>query len=227
MASTDRSRSIFLPIGAALLGLVAGGLAVAFATGYMRLGPREHELEVQRDQGVEGLFPDREAVFAYRFRGGLPQCWAHVERPSGPENLSLDAKPAVVQGPTPRTPPDEVEGLVALVGPAAGEKGQYTLHLVVTRLEFPRGRRPLGAAHTATYWTEPKSDGPKPPEPAGSPHPPLTHVQFPHVQPAQMVELVNGPPLARGPEGVRVQMWLKFYTRDELTNAAAESGGAP
>jgi hypothetical protein len=42
-----------------------------------------------------------------------------------------------------------------------------------------------------------------------------------------MVELVNGPPLARGPEGVRVQMWLKFYTRDELTNAAAESGGAP
>jgi hypothetical protein len=210
-----------------LVGLVAGGLAVAFATGTFRLSARGSELEVQRDQGIEGLFPGREAVFAYRFQGGLPKCWAHVERPAGPEFLSLDAKPAAVQGSTPRTPPDEVEGLIALVGPAAGEKGEYSLHLVVTRLAYPEGRRPLGAAMNATYWTGPKPEGPKPAEPAASPHPPLSHLKFPQLQPGQVVELVNGPPLARGTEGLVVRIWLKFYTQDELANAAAESGGAP
>src|SRR5438477_494666 len=82
------------------------------------------------------------------------------------------AMPAAVQGPTPRTPPDEVEGLVALVGPAGGEKGEYTLHLVIDKLGFPEGRRPLGAATNATYWTGPTPDSPKP-GPAGSPHPHL------------------------------------------------------
>jgi len=208
------------------VGLVAGGVAVAFATGYWQFGPRGSALELVRDQGVEGLFPGREAVFAYRFRGGLPKCRAFVERPTGPEAFSLDAKPAVVQGPAPRTPPDEVEGLVALVGPAAGEKGEYTLHLVLTRLGYPEGRRPMGAALNATYWTEPKPDIPKP-EPAASPHPPLTQLQFPHLQPGQEIELVNGPPVARGAEGVRVRMWVKFYSPDELATSAAESGGAP
>jgi hypothetical protein len=227
MANTDRSRRSFLPVATGLLGLVAGGLAVAYATGYLHFGPRGAALQVQRDQGVEGLFPGREAVFAYRFRGGLPKCRAYVERPTGPESFSLDAKPAVVQGPAPRTPPDEVEGLIALVGPAVGEKGEYTLHLVVSKLEFPQGRRPLGAAHTATYWTGPIADAPKPSEPPGSPHPPVTDLHFPHLRPGRETELVNGPPLARGPEGVRVRMWVTFYPADELAKATAESGGAP
>jgi hypothetical protein len=227
MASTDRSRRNFLPVATGLVGLVAGGLAVAYATGYLHFGPRGPALQVQRDQGVEGLFPSREAVFAYRFRGGLPKCRAYVERPSGPESFALDAKPAVVQGPAPRTPPDEVEGLITLVGPAVGEKGDYTLHLVVTRLGFPEGRRPLGAALNATYWTGPIAGASKPPEPAASPHPPLSDLQFPHVQPGQEIELVNGPPFGRGAEGVRVRMWVEFYSADELANAVAESGGAP
>jgi hypothetical protein len=227
VASTVQRRRSFLPVVAGLVGLVAGGLGVALATGHLQLGARDSALEVQRDTGVEGLFPGREAVFVYRFRGGLPKCWAHVERPSGPEDLFLDAKPAVVQGPTPRTPPDEVEGLVALVGPAEGEKGEYTLHLIVTRLGFPAGRRPLGAAFTATYWTGPKPNSPKPSTPAASPHPPVTDLQFPDLKPGQEVELVNGPPLARGPEGVRVRVSLRFYSTDELANAVPESGGAP
>lgn len=227
VATTVQHRRSLLPLVTGLVGLVAGGLAVAFALGYMRLGPREKELEVQRDQSIEGLFPGREAVFAYRFRGGLPKCWAYVERPAGPEYLFLDAKPAVVQGPTPRTPPDEVEGLFALVGPATGEKGEYTLHLIVTKLGFPEGRRPLGAAFSATYWAGPKAGSAKPAEPAGSPHPPVADLQFPQLQAGQEVELVNGPPLARGPEGVRVRICARFYSADELATAVPESGGTP
>jgi hypothetical protein len=225
VAHTHQSRRIFLPVAAGLVGLVAGGFVVAFATGALRFGPRGQALEVQRDRGVEGLFPGREAVYAYRFRGGLPKCWAHVERPSGPETLSLDAKPAAVQGPAPRSPPDEIEGLVALVGPAAGEKGEYTLHLVVTKLGFLEGRRPLGTATNATYWTGPNPGAPKPPEPVGSAHAPLTYRQSPNLKPGQEIELVNGAPRARGADGVRVRMWLQFYTSDELTTAEPQSAG--
>jgi hypothetical protein len=198
--------------------LVAAALAVGFATGYVRVG-WVPALEVLRDRGVEDLYPGREAVYVYRFRGGVPKCWAHVQRPSGPEALSLDAKPAVVQGPTPRTPPNEVEGLVALVGPPAGEKGEYSLHLVISKLRFPEGRRPLGAATNATYWTGPNPGGPKPAEPGGSVHPPLPYLQSPDLQPGQDIELVNGPPRARGAEGIRVRLWLRFYAPDELATA--------
>src|SRR5437899_1867554 len=99
MANIVQSRRSSGPIVSGLAGLVAGGLAVAFATGSLRLGARGQALEVLRDRGVEDLFPGREAVYAYRFRGGVPKVWAHVQRPSGPETLALDAKPAVVQGP--------------------------------------------------------------------------------------------------------------------------------
>jgi hypothetical protein len=198
--------------------LAATGLAVAFAMGYLRIPLGPPALEVRRDEAVEELFPGREAVFAFRFRGGLPKCWAHVQRPSGPEVLSLDAKPAAVQGPTPRTPPDEVEGLIALVGPPAGEKGEYTLHLVVNKLGFPEGRRPLGAATNATYNTGPKQDGPKVPAAEGPGRPPLTHRQSPDLQTGQDVELVNGQPTARS-QGIRVRLWLRFYTPDELATA--------
>jgi hypothetical protein len=224
VANTPQSRRIFLPIAAGLVGLVAGGLAVAFATGYLRIPLGGPALEVRRDEGVEALFPGREAVFAYRFRGGVPKCWAYVERPAGPQALALDAQPAVVQGPTPRTPPDEVEGLVALVGPADGEKGEYTLHLVVTKLSFPEGRRPLGAATDATYWTGPTPGGPKAPEPGGQGQPPLAQPNSPVLQPGQDIELVNGPPTARS-QGIRVKLWLRFYTPDELATAEPQVGG--
>jgi hypothetical protein len=224
VGSTFRSRRILLLIAAGLVGLAAAGLAVGFATGYFQVRPRVPAYELRRDQGVEGLLPGREAVFAFRFRGGLPRCWAQVDRPSGPETLSLDPKPAAVQGPAPRTPPDEVEGLVALVGPA-GQGDTYTLHLVVTKLGFPEGRRPLGAAFTATYWTGPKPAAPKPPEPGGPGGAPLALLQSPDLQPGQDVELVNAPVGPRGGEGVRVRMWLRFYTPDELATAEPQSGG--
>ncbi len=224
MDSTVRSRGTFLPIVAGLVGLVVGGLAVGYATGYFRARPGVPALELQRDDGVEWLFPGREAVYVFRFRGGVPKCSAYVERPTGPETLSLDAKPAVVQGPTPRSPPDEVEGLVALVGPPAGKEGTYTLHIVITKLTFPEGRRPLGAASTATYWTEPKAGGPKPPESAGSNTPPLSHRQSPDLQPGQDVVLVSGPVSARG-GNVRAKMWLRFYTPEELATSEPQQGG--
>jgi hypothetical protein len=224
VASTVKSRRSVSPVFAGLVGLVAGGLAVAFATGNLRFGPRGPALEVLRDRGVEDLFPGREAVYAYRFRGGVPKVWAHVQRPSGPETLALDAKSAVVQGPTPRTPPDQVEGVLALVGPPGGEKGEYALHLVISKLEFPQGRRPLGAAFNAIYWTGPKPDGPKTPEPGESVHPPLPHLKSPELQAGQEIELVNGPPTARS-QGIRVRMWLRFYAPDELATAEPQSGG--
>jgi hypothetical protein len=212
-------------IVAGLVGLAAVGLAVGFATGNLRVRPGVPTLEVRRDEGVEGLFPGREAVFVYRFRGGLPRCWAQVDRPVGPETLSLDAKPAAVQGPAPRAPPDEVEGLVALVGPAGGG-GTYTLHLVVAKLGFPEGRRPPGAATDATYWDGPKPGDPKPPEPPGPGRPPLAHRQPPDLQPGQDIELVNVPVGARGGQGVRVRLWLRFYTPDELATAEPQPGGS-
>jgi hypothetical protein len=223
--STHRSRRTFLLIAAGLVVLAAGALAVGFATGYVRVG-WVPALEVRRDRGVEELFPGREAVYAYRFRGGVPKCWAYVERPTGPEARSLDAKPAVVQGPTPRTPPNEVEGLIALVGPPGGEKGEYSLHLVISKLEFPEGRRPFGAAPNtgATYWTVPTPDAPKPPGAAGSTHPPLPYLKSPDLQPGQDIELVNGPPTARS-EGIRVRLWIRFYAPNELATAEAKPGG--
>jgi hypothetical protein len=219
-----RSRRIFLLIAAGLVGLAAAGLAVGFATGYFQVRPEVAAYQVRRDEGAEGLFPGREAVFAFRFRGGLPRCWAQVDRPEGPEMLSLDPMPAVAQGPTPRTPPDEVEGLVALVGPA-GKGDSYTLHLVVTKLGFPEGRRPPGAAITATYSTGPKPANPKPPEPVGPGRRPLALLQSPDLRLGQDVELVNVPVGPREGEGVRVRMWLRFYPPDELANAAPQPGG--
>jgi hypothetical protein len=213
-------RFVFVTIvGAAI------GLAVGFATGYFQLRSAVPAYEVRRDEGVEWLFPGREAVFVYRFRGGLPKCWAQVGRPSGPETLFLDPKPAAAQGPAPRTPPDEVEGLVALVGPT-GKDDPYSLHVVVTKLAFPEGRRPPGAAATtATYWTGPKPGGPKPSEPAGQGYAVVDHRQSPDLQPGQDIELTDTPVGPRGGPLVRVKMWLRFYTPEELATAEPQPGG--
>lgn len=226
MASDVQPRRLFFPILAGLPGLVVAGLAVGFATGYFQGRPRVPAYEVARDEGVETLFPGREVVYVFRFRGGLPRCWAQVDRPSGPEAVVIDPKLAAVQGPPPRSPPDEVEGLVALTGPAV--KGDaYTLHLVVTKLNFPEGRRPCGTGSGVRYREDLKPGGTRLPDrsPPSSETIFLTRQVSPELQPGQDVELVDGFAKTAGGEKVRVKMWLRFYTPGELASAEPDAEG--
>jgi hypothetical protein len=225
VANTPRSRRLFLLAAVAVLALLAIGVAVGFTTGYLQVRPPVPGYEVRRDEGVEGLFVGREAAFAFRFRGGVPKCWAQVDRPTGPETFLLDAKPAAVQGSAPRSPPDEVEGLIALVAPAKPED-TYTLHLVVSKLTYPEGRRPIGAAtNPAAYSTGPKPDAPKLTGAAGSGRGALALLQSPELQAGQDFELVDGTVGPRSGPGVRVRLWVRFYTPDELATAEAQPGG--
>jgi hypothetical protein len=220
-----RPRRPIFPILTGLLGLAVAGVGVGFAAGYFQVRPKVPAYEVARDDGVEKLFPGREVAYAYRFRGGLPRCWAQVDRPSGSEILSLDAKSAAVQGPPPRAAPDEVEGLVALTGPAA--KGEaYTLHLVVTKLTFSEGRRPPGTPGAVGFRTGPTPGGTRLPDRPGTATLFLTRQVSPELQPGREVELVDGFAEVAGGEKARVKLWLRFYTPDELANAepAADAG---
>jgi hypothetical protein len=224
MDTTPRPRRRVLPVAAGLLALALVGVAVGFATGYLQVRPEVPALEVRRDEGVEKLFPGREAVFVFRFRGGLPRCGAKVDRPSGTEVFAVDPKSAVAQGSAPRTPPDEVEGLIALVAPAAKEE-TYILHLVVSKLKFPEGRRPVGAADNWSQPAKPKSDAARPAGDRGSEAAYVTYLKSPDLQFGQDRNLINGPVGLRGGEPVRVRLWLRFYTPDELATAEPQPGG--
>jgi hypothetical protein len=226
VASDGQPRRQFFPTLMSLLGVAVAGVAVAVATSFFQARPRVPAYEVARDEGVEKLFPGREVVYVFRFRGGLPRCWAQVDRPSGSETLALDPKAAAVQGPPPRFPPNEVEGFVALTGPAArGE--EYTLHLVVTRLNFRGGRRPPGTPGAAGYRTGPRPGGVRLPDRPGPEAVLLTRRASPELQPGRDVELVDAFAETPGGEKARVKMWLRFYTPGELASAApgADGGG--
>ena len=60
--------------------------------------------------------------------------------------------------------------------------------------------------------------------PGGQGYAVLAHRQSPDLQPGQDIELVNGPPTARS-QGIRVRLWLRFYTPDELATAEPQPGG--
>jgi hypothetical protein len=224
MASEVRARHLFLPILAGVLGVVVVGLAVGFATGFFHVRQGVGAYEVNRDEGVEKLFPGREAVYVYRFRGGLPRCWAQVDRPTGVEVAAIDPMLAAVQGSPPRSPPDEAEGIIALVGPAA--KGDaYTLRLVVTKLSFPEGRRPHGTPRGVGYGADLKPGGTRLPDRPGSETLFLSRRVSPELQPGHDVELVDGVVTTMGGEKERVKVWLRFYTPDELASADEPTPG--
>lgn len=218
------SRRLLLPIAAGLMGLVLAGLAVGFATGGLQVRPRVPAYELSRAKETEQLFPGRDVKYVFQFRGGVPRCWAQVDRIAGSEALAIDAKNAAVQGPSPRSAPQAVEGIVALLGPAK-EGEPYTLHLIVSKLTFPEGQAPRGTPSGVGYRADAKPGGSKLPERfGGSGETFIDHLTSPKVRPGDDIELVDALVDGRDRDRIRVKMWLRFYIPEEL--ATAEPGNS-
>jgi hypothetical protein len=95
---------------------------------------------------------------------------------------------------------------------------------VVTKLNFPEGRRPPGTPSRAGYRTEATTRGTRLPDRPGTAAVFLTRQVSPELQPGRDVELVDAFAETSGGEKARVKLWLRFYTPGEL--AGAEPGAA-